>query len=362
MILFVCETFFQLLNAVNIKEQCYKEEKADLVLTESSDFSQLLKALKNIGTFENIILFDFVQERDREELKININKYISGEKKYKNLNDIKEEYSDYFMPVDTSLFQKLIYYKIVCNGYIPKVHIFEEGMLTYFQDVLFNLKNDGIKHGFFPDEKRLCNNIDEILVYDPDLFSGSNYYQVNRIPKIDPEISQVIKVFNGIFGECHMPKEKYIYLAEPFAVEGLNNDEMTILDGIADIVGKENIIVKLHPRMDSGIYESNGYKTFVETKKPWELFVLHSEFEKKILITVSSGAAITSKLLYNNKYKVIYLYRIMALSLRYHVKHKCFPDFFKKVYQLFNEEEKNLFCPNSVLELKMTIKYLEGET
>lgn len=343
MILFVCETFFQLLNAVNIKEQCYKEEKADLILTESSDFSQLLDALKNSGTFENVILFDFIQERDREDLRCNINKYISGDKEFKNFNEIKKEYSDYFMPVDTSLFQKLIYYKIVCNGYVPKVHIFEEGMLTYLQDILFNLKHDGIKHGFFPDEKRLCNNIKEILVYEPDLFSGSNYYEVNQIPKIDPETSHVINVFNELFGECHVPKERYIFLAEPFAVEGLNNDETAILDNIADIVGKEDIIVKLHPRMDSGIYESNGYKTFVETKKPWELFVLQSEFKDKMLVTVSSGAAITSRLLYNKEHKAVYLYKIMALSLRYHVKHKCFPTFLKRYINYLMKRKRIYF-------------------
>lgn len=361
MILFLCETHFQLLNALNIKEQCYNSEKADLILTKSTDFSLYLDSIRCSGFFENVIFLDYFQETEINHLKENINAYLSQKLEYEIINQITGVYSDYFIPVDSSLLQKLIYYKLVKNGKTPKVHIFEEGILTYLQDVHANLSKDGMNHNLFPENQRLVNNIQEILLYKPELYSAKPFYKINPIPQINPATSKVIEVFGKHLGNFEMPKEKYIYLAEPFDVEKLNNNEFDILDKVADIVGKENIIVKLHPRSDSKFFELHGYKTFVESKILWEMYVLNPDFEGKVLITISSGAGTTSQLLYNKSIKSIYLHKIMTLSTRFHAKHPCFPAYFKKVFDLFNREEKCVYCPKSVQELNMILQYLEGE-
>ena len=159
---------------------------------------------------------------------------------------------------------------------------------------------------------------------------------------------------------CEMPKEQYIFLEECFWTEKKNTNEIDILDRIAERVGKENIIVKLHPRTVHDVFALHGYKTFLESNIPWEMFMLHPEFKNKILLTASSGSAMTAKLMYDQDCNSIYLWKIMKLSQRYHIKVKNFPVFFGKAMELYNEDRHNIFCPGSMLELDIAIKYIEG--
>lgn len=359
MLLFICETYFQLLNVLNLMEQKYKGETADLVLTKSSDFSAIADELRAGGVFRDVLTLDFVQEQDRDELAKNIGEYIAG-REYKNLDEIIKLYTDYFIPVDSSLLQKLIYYRLAGAGHAPAVHIYEEGILTYLQDVRANLKTDGINHESFAESKRLENNIQEILVYDPELFCAGNSYPVCAMPKISPD-SPVVQVLRSFFGAPELPEERYIYLAEPFAVEGLNIDELALLDRIADNVGRENMIVKLHPRTNASTFEMSGFKTFRGPKIPWELYVLNEGFADKVLLTISSGAGTTSKLLYDLDFTAVYLFNVVTLSQRYHVKHPNFRKYFSKMLELYNKDEKRLFCPGNMTEMDMVLKYIEGE-
>lgn len=54
--LFCCESSFQLFNAINIKMNLFQKEKADLYLSDQTDFSAIVDKLKQIKIFENVCL------------------------------------------------------------------------------------------------------------------------------------------------------------------------------------------------------------------------------------------------------------------------------------------------------------------
>lgn len=361
MILFLCETLYTLFNAIQIKCKCFPDENADVLLTGTSRFESYVEKLESTGVFDEVIISDFSSVRDMAELRHNMGRIIRAPQKYEHALKNPKPYTDYFLPVATSDYEKVIFYQLAMNGPVPRVHFYDEGMLTYYADIMGSLYSDSINHGRFSEDKRFGSNIADIYVYEPELITiPNNSIPIKEIPKIDISDSAHTEMLVSVFGKCRLPDEKFIFLEECFWTEGKNTCEIDILDRISERVGKENIIVKLHPRTVHNVFAMHGYKTFLESNVPWEMFVLNPEFKEKILLTVSSGSAITSKLIFGEDFNAIYIWKIMTLAQRYHIKVKNFRQFFDKTMLLYNQDRRNMFCPSDMSELDIAIKYFEG--
>lgn len=50
----------------------------------------------------------------------------------------------------------------------------------------------------------------------------------------------------------------------------------------------------------------------MNTEIPWEVLMLNNQYKDNVFIIVTSGAVIISKLSYNNKTKIILLYKLLV--------------------------------------------------
>ena len=273
-----------------------------------------------------------------------------------------KKYSDIFVYAINFSYTYLIYYQMIQEGIVPTVHLFEDGLSSYCEELL-RIEHSNIDHSVFSPEKRIANNIKESLLYMPDWYCGAQKnFPKNILPR-KADFAVIMPYLNMIFEKPELPKEKYIYFDEGCIQEGTNNNECGILDYISEIVGKENIIVKLHPRApDNNDYFMRGYKTFKTGITPWELFLDLDGIDNKVIMAISSTCLFSDYSIYGKKINSIQFYNISLNHRIYINNHKPIVDaFFKKIYKDINSEQKQLFVPNSLAELECCIKYLEGE-
>lgn len=66
-------------------------------------------------------------------------------------------------------------------------------------------------------------------------------------------------------------------------------------------MGKDNLIVKTHPRDTRDVYTKNGIKIMKDSNAPWEVIQLNMGESDSVLLTVNSGAFISIMALMENK-------------------------------------------------------------
>lgn len=361
---FVCETVFQLINILNIKYHIYPDVKADIGLVSTTDFSRYVKPLQDSGLFENVYMSGYRVQTDMAIFKDNApnRDLLKNPDSYEHAFPLTEKYTDYFMSVSASPFQKLTYYQIVRKGIVPRVHIFEDGSDTYITNIHSTLCGDMFDHGVFKKDQQMLNNINELLFYEPVLYSGRDPFTLSVLPKIHENDTEFTDLLYSVFGKCEMPKEKYIYFNECFSTDKIPTNDIQLLDLIGDVVGKDNVTVKLHPRAERGeqLYMLHGYSIFAESTVPWEMFVLSARMKDKVLVSVSSNTLINPYIVFNKPVYAIYLKDVMKLSQRAHVRNPSYRIFFNKTMHLLNDPEKRVFCPTSLDQLYADIEFLEG--
>ena len=365
MVLFLCESVYQLFNAINIKIQLLADEVADLMLTESTDFSRFISSLYESKLFREIYLspqsvtknvaFKGMSEQAKKQLMRTPEKFIY------DIECLKNCYTDMYIAVDNNIYTKLLYYSMVKKGCKPTLHLYEDGIATYINNISLNVGSDFLRHELYNNNDRFDKNIIEILLYEPELCCSSNAgIPINQLPKIYPNDSKIKRVLLDIFGANSLPQEKYIFLEEAFVKDRRNSLDVQLLDYIAQMVGKENIVIKIHPRNDINRFTDRGFKVIGESLIPWEMTMLESDISEKVFITISSSAAISASLVMGKPCNSIMLYTLMKLSQAPHVRHSNFKSYYAKLNQLLNAEKRYLFTPNTIEELKITLNYIEG--
>lgn len=362
MLLFSCHTLLQLINAINVKINLYPNEQADVVLTDHTNFSLCEEALRKTGVFDEVIHLNWgKQDWQFSESKAENTRIMQNAKEHKFALKNGKKYDHIFNCVLSDSLCFLFYYQMIQEGIIPTVHLVEDGLVHYWTDYIMD---GNIDHSVFPARSRITNNVIESLMYEPSLFSGnSSILCHNQMPKSPEQLAKLIPHLYEIFGKPELPEEKYIYFDEAYSFDGNNNNDCDILDYIASIVGKENIIVKIHPRSsENNSYSIRGYKTFLVKDIPWEVFLTLEGIQNKVLLSVSSTSVIAPFTIFSAKTYSILLYKI-ALNLRPIMK-RCESSayvFYDKLSKYANADNKQLFIPNTMSELGCYIKYLEGE-
>ena len=98
-----------------------------------------------------------------------------------------------------------------------------------------------------------------------------------------------------------------LFFEESYPCDGVEIGDVALMDRVAELVGKENIFVKIHPRNRENRFEQAGYATNRDTAMPWELIVLNSSFERTLFMTVGSSAATNPYTIFGIPAKVVFL-------------------------------------------------------
>lgn len=363
MVLFQVSTHFQLICAINVKVQLLPEIEADLHLDDTSDFSWIKEKLEKSGLFRHIETSEQVQKS------IEIRKEIS-KKRNKVLHEIPDIWGFQYECAYTDIYfghdmipNKWYYYHLLKKGVVPEVHILDEGMSTYYKDIRAVAKYDLIDHSKYG-KNSYFNHLKEQMLFLPDGYMLKNTtWSITQIPPVNLLVKNVLSQIYCSYG-LEIPKERYIYLASGGYEEGYFHNELDLVNQIAEIVGKENIVIKQHPRHKLDIYSQFGYKVWNdESGMPWEILLLGNDTSNQVYLTLFSNAALSPVTVLGRSQYTVYLYHLFLGTDRHGLfgkNAKMSFSYLDKIKTLINEEQKYIFVPKTEIDLRETIRYVDG--
>ena len=357
--LFFCETKYALLSMLIIRYTQAKECEADIVFTDAADFSEIICRLKQTGVFGN------VWQMQTRDLITDINRGTVEGKKYADENPEKvlplpeelkssQDYTDLWLNLD-SVCPKLFYYAMTSFGNDMNVHFVDEGNSSYFMD-LSTLKRDFMDHDR-RGEQSFGVRAKDTYLYNPELYmNGKCDVTARQLEKDVLYEDWFQKIVFELFETENCPQEKYIFFEQCFNDDGGVVNDIEIIDHIAEIVGKENMIIRLHPRTKIDRFSVFGYKVVQPTGALWEATLLKNDFEDKVFITIDSTAILSSYKILAKNQKTIILDKLIWGNYK-NKNNKKNSLYLKKMIQLCNQDVVSCYEPYTKEELDIIFEY-----
>lgn len=200
-----------------------------------------------------------------------------------------------------------------------KVNMFEDGVSSYSRIfgnmIASSLKNENlikrIVNGIF---KTPYHYVSKYYVFLPELIVWDCPYNVTCIPSISQTHDEIKEMLNEIF--CYSSiednyEEKVVFFEESYAADGVAVDDISVVKKLEECYGKNQIIIKLHPRDKQNRFKKLGYHTNINSSIPWEVIAMNLNLDSKILATISSTSLLNSFLLSEGKTNLFFCYQMI---------------------------------------------------
>lgn len=331
-ILFLCNTYYQLIVALQIKMTMFENENVTLLLSDHSmNADNIVKKLSKESVFNQI---EYIQIRKidytSKNLKTKIKTLYSAFFYYDSelFRFLCNKKFDEFFYFNQNLSTNIIYSIMVKNNTNVKCNQYEEGIFSYDAmkcNSIFKINSLTLK--LYLLLKKICGNkvlVNEtknVFVFYPELYSGDRF--INKIPllKLNGELVNILKnVFQINLEQCYY-KQKYIYFSAICDVEGGESiGELNLVQKIADFVGKDNLLIKEHPRDYRKIYSKYGFNVDKNSAIPWEVIQLVYDFKDHIFLTATSGSVLTINMIILERPKTYFLFNLCNIKNNYIAK------------------------------------------
>lgn len=353
-------THFQFLTILNLKLQEFREESWDIVISdEISGYQDIAEKLREQRIFRNVYTIetrDIVHACGKKDYLKKISYIMLSESHIKKFFPYKRNKYDYFWfdNVD-SLVTHLLFEKFSDINKNLKAIFFEECIgcchkkkfdLREYKTFRLLGKKQNVLH-----KAKILDNIEAYYCFLPELVSiGKEDTKVRKMPVFSSENVELGQCIDEIYSLEELEdryEEKYIFFEESFISNPGEEivEDFQIVSQIAEKVGKENLIVKRHPRNKEDRFGKCGIKVNKNFSVPWEAVMLKQNFTDKIFITISSTAAFSIKVYFSNQSKVYVLSKAVKNRL-----------------ERWNEFEKTVNNLNEILgeEEFVVVEDLEG--
>lgn len=307
-VLFFCRTPYNVFTATQIALQMHKQDTVDIMLFNS--FPNFEKVKENL---EKIELFNKIYICNRKKIyqsKKNIIRKLLGKffiyKKGIEMT-IKYPFKETYDIFYTSIIGDFIENRLIKKNkrkakkqhIQPVTYLFEEGIGSYMKFIgnFYSQPTTFFKKikGKLRDIKIHKIKVSKFFVFSPELLEWDPPFPIVQIEKISKNDEKFIKIVNTIFNyndiKDHYDK-KILFFEECYFSDGVAINDMDVIDDLINIVGKENIFIKIHPRNKFNRFKEIGIQTNENTEVPWEVIALNINLEDKILITITSGAVL----------------------------------------------------------------------
>lgn len=318
--LFICETPFQVLAAILLVFDSLKRDTNDFLI---SDTMQGYEALSNrLGKCPGVDYCTYVETE------------ISAGKKSK-LGRIK----DMLIPFDRrwDFDSNRSYDYIYCRNYTSlitesaflffkrtneklKLVVFDEGYSTYSRRFWRSHYDVSLSHKLLlamrvENNNYLYNNIEKVMLFEKKLFHVNVPFPICNMLNDNFSLSkEEMEIINNVFEYKDFENlsfdHKFIFFEECFSFDNHNNYDIKIIEELAHIIGKNRIIIKLHPRSKTDRFTTLGYDVMKDINYIWEIFALNNSSSDLTLIAFSSGALLNYLFFSNSKMKSILLYKL----------------------------------------------------
>lgn len=320
-ILFYCNTHYQIIMALQITKCFYSKDNVNYIISDHSNnaklYSENLK--KIIG--ENKVIF--LQTKKFDYTKSNISKILFKIRQliFHNFPFAKlplKSFDEFITYNNTPSITLLVNHLIRLNPDI-KISRMEEGILSYNNTIQNKDNNNGIiskiknlikdKLGY----NILYKNEQSLYCAFPSLYIGK--LKTIQIPQIDTNDSEFNNIISKTFGVDKLKlsyPQKYIFFSSIFDFEGGEPvGELELANRIAELVGKDNLLVKVHPRDSVKRFTREGLIVDENSSVPWEAIQLNYDFSKHVFITVCSTSVLNINSIILNPPMTIFAYKLV---------------------------------------------------
>lgn len=319
--LFIANTYYQLIIAIQMANSVFLGYDNIMLFSDHSK-----KALETVVQLQRSSIFSECQYIKTKKL-LTYESYLQKMREIYSLCFLKENrYSVIFSEMKNKKVDEIICFNFGIEvdawfSYLSsynkdlKISRYEEGILSYgtYEGNLY-FKRRRIISGI----RRLLGKVDFIDAFDkfycyyPELYKGN--WEPVQVPVITSN-SKTASDLKKIFNIKHNYKQKYIFFTSVLDFEGGEPiGEYELVCRVAELVGKDNLLVKTHPRDTRTIYSDNGFYVDENSSIPWEAIQLSGDFSDKVFLTVNSGSVLSGSTMSEKPVKTFYMYKICKIE------------------------------------------------
>ena len=320
--LIIANTYYQVIFAIQMKLTIFKKDYVDIIITDHSrNADYFSNKLKECKCFENVYYVNTLGSGDRRNKfqKVwDILSFSFGTKNRFNffVQDIKQPYYDEMLVFNYDMRTYGIF--SVLSRYNSKINLsrYEEGILTYNSEKLFTpaRKVVGLMRKM-QNKAVIENSFSNFYCFYPELYDG--VFSVKRVPLIEGEnkIKDILSVMFDINKKNMAYSQKYIFFTSVLDFEGGEPvGEYELVCKIAKLVGKENLLIKIHPRDKRTIYTDNNFCVDKNSCIPWEAIQLSGNFSDKVFMTVNSGSVLSGSTMSKNAVRTYFMFKLCNVN------------------------------------------------
>ena len=301
--LFLCNTVYQVLIAVWLRYNNFMADKADIIISNHMNgYKTIAENIMKTELFENVYTADSLAfSKGNISYESRVTKFICRlfpKYELKNYFDCSKKYNKIFFS-NCDKFSALVYDVFKRKNRKLKLFLMEDGTSTYsmlikdfYEHTKPNsswLKRFAFKYIF--GKHFIYRNVLAIYAFRPDLMEWSPDFPAFKISPINHQDTYFKECVNTIFNYNDLEdsySEKYIIFEESFFAETGYMEDVELIKKLAEIVGKENIFIKIHPRNQINRFEKLGFKTNKNTFIPWEVIAMNMDITNKKLVAIIS--------------------------------------------------------------------------
>ncbi len=315
----VCNTPYQIFVATWIKLNYLEKDCVDIIISNHmSNSEKLYKNVNKLSLFEKVYYVKTKGLLYKQSLVSVIKPFIQLEKYF-----VPEKKYDVLFTANIDAFTLMLFYAIK-NGKRNKrankdlvYCLYEDGIATYSRSVENRYLSTKYSRRllFWYKQEKIYGNLSGVYVFDRELINWNVKVPFIEMPKISTN-NQIFKsIINIIFDYEQMTdvyNKKYLFMEESFFADGFKTNDIELVRAISEKVGKENIMVKIHPRNPHNRFKELGYKTNENTFIPWEVILLNQNMEDKVLLAFISTSVVNPIRIFGQNTKVFCLYNCMG--------------------------------------------------
>lgn len=349
-IMFCINTLFQVMVAIQLKRTVYREDDADIVVTDrTGEQAGFAMRITDEKIFRHVYFCNSKEFAYPHGVVKKTFHYLAGNlfphMVLHQLDEITGMY-DLFLYHNDSIDCQVLYDRLIKKNKSMECVRFEEGYSVYIPLEHTYTKGNRLRN--FLGKRNLRELTGFVYMFNPELLQVEMPYGIKRIDKINSDDHAMLEMLNRIFAydPCKSINQKYIVFEEAYATDGERIEDYELISFVADLVGKDNLLVKLHPRTEINRFLELGIET--DTRKiPWEVIQMNEDMGEKVLISIASGSILASKLYFDEDVHSILMYKCL----------KSKPDKVSKEFEMYLERfgslfDQNLFIPENKEKLK----------
>lgn len=354
---FICATPYHIFNAVNLKQQLFLNDDADLFLmNHMSGIQDIAKKIIDTGMFKNVfIIEDCAGSNNVHGVKLALYFFRHFVAVKNSMHQCKQTFAYKTLvlncpdAVTNELFVKAARRAAHCN-----VIYIEDGIATYTIDMESYPKKLKYFFSIFG-LKGFKQYVNATYFYRPELVQTSCPSPTQLASPTEDAKKNINSVF-AFTQENDFLQKKFVLFEESFSQDGVVLNDLELLIEAANCLDKTECLLKKHPRSTSERTQAIGIDLMCGYA-PWELYCLNYDFSDNVLIAISSTALLNPKLIFDCEPTIIFLYKLLKPKAAYHTKEVI--QHIENVKKLYRG--KNFYIPESHEELKKILSDIKGE-